>query len=76
MVFRMLPERDMTDFDKAVAALGEHFKPVDIEELRGIEFYHRSQGNELVQQLGISLQPLGHMASLSGLRQARNQTNY
>ena len=41
---------------------------VDIEELRGLEFHYESQGNELVEQLGISLQQLGRKAfpSMSG----------
>ena len=67
-VFRMLPEEDRSDFDKAVSALGQRFKPVDIEELRGLEFHHKTQGGESVEHLGISLQQLGRKAfpSMSG----------
>ena len=61
-VFRMLPEEDRSDFDKAVSALGQRFKPVDIEELRGLEFHHKTQGGESVEQLGILLQQLGQKA--------------
>jgi len=58
----MLPEADREDFDRAVEALSKRFKPVDIEELRGLEFHHKSQGDETVEQLGISLQQLGRKA--------------
>ncbi len=61
-VFRMLPEEDRVDFDWAVEALGKRFRPVDIEELRGLEFHHKTQGTESVEQLGISLQQLGRKA--------------
>ena len=40
-VVHMLPEEDQSDFDKAVNALGQRFKPVDIEELRGLEFLYK-----------------------------------
>ena len=42
-VFCMLPEAERDAFEKAVAALGKHFKPKDIEELHGIEFHHIMQ---------------------------------
>ena len=66
-VFWMLPERDRTDFDKVVAAFDECFKPFDIEELRGLEFHHKSQGNKSMKQLGI-FQQLGCkvFSSMSG----------
>ena len=53
-VFRMIPETERDTFDKAVAALGKRFKPKDIEELRGMEFYHVMQ-NESIEQLGITV---------------------
>ena len=37
--FRMLPEKDCQKYDLAVVALKKIFRPVDIEELRGIEFH-------------------------------------
>ena len=43
-VFRMLSEEDRSDFDKAVSSLGQRFKPVDIEELLGLKFHHKTQG--------------------------------
>ena len=60
----MLPEEGRSDFDKAMSALGERFKPVDIEKLPGLEFHHKTQGGESVEQLGISLQQLGWKAFL------------
>ena len=61
-VFRMIPETERDTFDKAVAALGKRFKPKDIEELRGMEFYHVMQENESIEQLGITVQRLGRRA--------------
>ena len=37
----------------------KRFKPKDIEELRGLEFYHKMQGEESIEQLGIGIQQLG-----------------
>lgn len=58
-VFRMLPDSDKSDFNKAVNALRKRFQPADIEELRGLEFHHRMQGDETIEKLGISIQQLG-----------------
>ena len=59
-VFRMLPDQDRVTFDTAVSALKKRFRPADIEELRGLEFHHRTQGNgESIEQVGISIQQLG-----------------
>ncbi len=35
------------------------FKAVDIEELRGMEFHHKVQKDELIEDLGLELQALG-----------------
>ena len=62
-VFRMLPSSERETFESAVKALKKRFKPADIEELRGLEFHHRSQGvDESIEQLGISIQQLGRKA--------------
>ena len=61
-VFRLLAKEDRSDYDKATQALRKRFKRVDIEELRGLEFHHKSQGEESVEQLGIDLQCLGKKA--------------
>jgi hypothetical protein len=62
-VFRMIPDSERETLDGAVAALKKRFKPADIEELRGLEFHHRTQGgDESIEQLGISIQSLGRKA--------------
>ena len=62
-VFRMLPDQDRDTFDTAVSALKKRFRPADIEELRGLEFHHRTQGDgESIEQVGISIQQLGRKA--------------
>ena len=52
-VLRMLPEADRTSYDRVVTTLRKRFKPLDIEELRGLEFHDLMQTKETVQQLGI-----------------------
>lgn len=47
-VFCMLPEEDRMDFDRSVEALGKRFRPIDIEELCGLEFHHKTQGTESI----------------------------
>ena len=61
-VFRMLPELDRASLDRAVTALKKRFKPVDIEELRGLEFHHHMQGSDTIKQMGITIQRLGRKA--------------
>ena len=61
-VFRMLPESDRASLDRAIAALKKRFKPVDIEELRGLEFHHHMQGSQTIKQMGITIQRLGRKA--------------
>ena len=45
----------MHQYDAAVAALRKRFQRVDIQELRGLEFCRKLQGEESVQQLGMDL---------------------
>jgi hypothetical protein len=48
----------------AIQALKKHFKPGDIEELRGLEFHHHTQTTtEMIEQLGLSVQQLGRNLS-------------
>ena len=61
-VFRMLPDSDKSGVEVVVAALRKRFKPGGIEELRGLEFHHRTQGDETIEQLGLSIQQLGRKA--------------
>ncbi len=53
----------MGHFEDVVSALKKQFRPADIEELRGLEFHHHTQGDgEPIEQLGISIQQLGRKA--------------
>ena len=61
-VFRMLPGESKKVYDDVVSHLQKRFKPVDIEELKGIEFHLKIQGSESIEKLGISLQKLGRKA--------------
>lgn len=62
-VFRMLPEKERKTYDDAVQKLKKRFRPIDIEELKGIEFHQKMQAaDESVEQLGIDLQTLGRKA--------------
>ena len=61
-VFRMSPDAECCNIESAITALGKRFKPKGIEELRGLEFHHKTQGNESIDQLGISIQQLGRKA--------------
>jgi hypothetical protein len=60
--FRMLPEKDRQKYDLAVVALKKRFRPVDIEELRGIEFHRLVQQEQSIEQVGLDLQRLARKA--------------
>ena len=61
-VFRMLPPTDSGDIERVIASMNKRFKPSDIEELRGLEFHYKTQGDESVDQLGMTIQQLGRKA--------------
>lgn len=52
----MMPESERTKYESAVAALKKRFRRAEIEELRGLEFCRKLQGEESVEQLGLDLQ--------------------
>ena len=60
--FLMLPEGDKGSYTTAVEALKKRFHPVDIEELRSLEFHQLMQEQQSVEQLGIELQSLARRA--------------
>lgn len=60
--FQMLPKEDKSSYNRAVASLKKRFRSVEIEELKGLEFHRRVQGEESVEQLGMDLQKLGRKA--------------
>lgn len=64
----MFPDDNRARYEKVTEALRARFKSVDIEELRGLEFHHRVQSEETIEQLGLELQSLGRKAfpSISG----------
>jgi len=61
-VFRMLPDDDRGSYEKVTEALHNRFKPMDIEELFGLDFHHRMQSDETIEELGLELQALGRKA--------------
>ena len=61
-VFRIFSTEEKSSYKKAADALRKRFRPVDIEELRGLEFHRKVQENESVEQLGLELQRLGRKA--------------
>ena len=54
----LLPGTVTASYKDTVEALQKRFKPVDIEELRGLEFHQLTQVKQSVEQLGIELQKL------------------
>ena len=53
--FRMFPEEDRHDLSRAKEALRNRFKSIEIEELHGLEFHHKMQTTESVEELGLEL---------------------
>ena len=60
--YRMLPEETKGSYSAMVKALRKRFRPVDIEELRGMEFHQITQESESVEEIGIKLQVLAREA--------------
>lgn len=60
--FRMFSEEDRHDLGRAKEALRNRFKSVEIEELLGLEFHHKMQTTESVEELGLELQKLANKA--------------
>ena len=56
--FMMLSPQEKSCYQLAVEALKKRFHPVDIEELRGLEFHQLTQKDQSVEQLGIQLHNL------------------
>ena len=69
----MLSKESKQSYSTVVEALRKRFHPVDIEELRGAEFYQICQKYESVEELGIKLQAAARKAfpSLMGKEQDR-----
>ena len=58
----MLSKETKQSYSAVVEALRKRFQPVDIEELRGAEFYQIYQKNESVEEIGIKLQAAARKA--------------
>ena len=58
----MLTEEEHKLYDMAVKALKKRFHPIDIEELRRLEFHQRMQDSDTIEELGIDLQSLARKA--------------
>ena len=61
-VFQLFTPEQHSNYTEAVAALKSRFKPVDIEELRGLEFHQLMQTEESVEKLGLQLRSLAGKA--------------
>ena len=61
-IVKMMPDDERKSFDKVVDHLKKRFRPIDIAELRGLEFHQKSQGDDSVEQLGLDFQTLGRRA--------------
>ena len=60
--YRLLPDSVKASYSETVEALRKRFKPVDIEELCGIEFHQMVQGSQSVEELGLELQHVAKRA--------------
>jgi len=67
-ILRMVPSDEIKNYDLVIERLRKRFKPVDIEELKSVEFHQKMQGSESIEKLGLSLQKLasGAFPSTSG----------
>ena len=61
-IVKIIPDNDRKSFDKVVAHLKKRFRPIDITELRGLEFHQKSQGEDSVEQLCLDFQTLWRIA--------------
>ena len=61
-VFKVMPDSERTEYTSAIEKLKKHFRPMDIEELQGLEFNQRMQSTETIKKLGIDLMSLGRSA--------------
>ena len=57
-VFEILPPETCSNYGALVTALKDRFKPVDIAELRGLEFQQLTQKEQFIEQLGLQLMQL------------------
>ena len=61
-VYQLLTPEQRGNYGELVKALKARFKPVDIEELRGLEFHQLMQTDESVEKQGLQLMQLARKA--------------
>ena len=61
-VLDLLPFSTCSSYTDLLAALRARFKPIDIEELRGLEFHQLTQTTQSVEKLGLQLMSLDKKA--------------
>ncbi len=59
---QVLPPAKRSNYGQLIEALKDRFKPIDIEELRGLEFLQLTQKNQSVEKFGLELMTLGKKA--------------
>ena len=60
--YRLLPEDVKASYSATVSVLRSKLKPVDIEELRGMEFHQLVQKKQSIEQLGLQIQKVAKRA--------------
>ena len=60
--YKLLPDNVKSSYSATAEALKKRFKPVDREELRGMDFHGLTQTKQSVEQLGLELQKLAKRA--------------
>jgi len=60
--FRTFSEDVRHNLEQAKEALKSRFRSVEIEELCGLEFHHKMQTSETIEELGLELQTLANKA--------------
>ena len=63
--YRLLPEDVKASYSATVSVLRSKLKPVDIEELRGMEFHQLVQQKQSIEQLGLQLQKVAKRAFIT-----------
>ena len=61
-ILDLLPSSTRRSYTDLVAALRARFKPVDIDELLGLEFHQLMQTTQSVEKLGLQLMSLAKKA--------------
>ena len=63
--YKLLPDSVKASYPATIEALKKRFKPVDMEELRRLEFHMLTQDAQSIEELGMELQRLTKRAFLT-----------